>query len=745
MILSECKKASNLDPDPVTAEAYTSTLVIQAHNGLNQACILLIGLSTKIVDEKKQADLTGRIIYFSLNYNDNIESALNSATYDLDHGNLDGAESTISFFEKKLSKLQGYKESADLPQNSIRSFLNGETVQLANQPNQKHNSVEDIFFSIFSTPAYAQSPSDEVRKITIDIIRAGIGMAVGCFGGPSAGCSKSIQNMGKAVGNLWDFIGENIAKALNPQNPYSAENFQNDLANSSGNTSSGDNTQTNNSETKTGSGWGDPHISTFDGLFYDFQGFGEFTLTKSTTGKFEIQVRQQEVEPYSNGMVTLTTALAINTGSDIICILPKSIVINGIASSYSFSEKPLSNGVIAKVDNILSIRLPGQEALRVNLFDDSIDYKIVLNDSRKGKLKGLLGNFDGVASNDAVTNTGKSINPFAHSEMYPEFADSWRILQNESLFFYEAGKNTSSYTVLNYPREKPAIAYDRRQWAAGVCTANGVSGEPYFSACVMDVALSGDINVAKRAATAEESKSVITGFEINNFNDFAALDLVAYGDAKIKDGNLYLTEPLGWQASGIYKKYKMPINKGFELHFEFTINQLGGINDHIGKTGADGIALLFQDYGSRNIPFRTGGGMGYLDLPRSLAIEFDTFDNTPSLSEVTDGVWLNTKGVLPNSVNDASTLLKPITRVMPDYSDGKRHIVKVNYKAKGLEKYILEVFFDEDPKPYLTADNINIEEIIGGDNSGIYLGLTSATGLAYENHIIHKWSFKAID
>lgn len=54
---------------------------------------------------------------------------------------------------------------------------------------------------------------------------------------------------------------------------------------------------------------GDPHVSTYDGLFYDCQAIGEFTLSKSAANPaFEIQGRFEREPGFT---VTLTSAVAI--------------------------------------------------------------------------------------------------------------------------------------------------------------------------------------------------------------------------------------------------------------------------------------------------------------------------------------------------------------------------------------------------------------------------------------------------
>ena len=62
-----------------------------------------------------------------------------------------------------------------------------------------------------------------------------------------------------------------------------------------------------------GSSWGDPHLETLDGGYYDFQGAGEFTLVRSDNGDVDVQVR---ATPSSvPGSVAANTAVAMRLGS----------------------------------------------------------------------------------------------------------------------------------------------------------------------------------------------------------------------------------------------------------------------------------------------------------------------------------------------------------------------------------------------------------------------------------------------
>ncbi len=64
-------------------------------------------------------------------------------------------------------------------------------------------------------------------------------------------------------------------------------------------------------------GVGDPQISTFDGLSYTFNGYGQFILTKTNDGSFEIQAETDVFFNIDNPNITGTffTSFAMKTNS----------------------------------------------------------------------------------------------------------------------------------------------------------------------------------------------------------------------------------------------------------------------------------------------------------------------------------------------------------------------------------------------------------------------------------------------
>jgi len=137
---------------------------------------------------------------------------------------------------------------------------------------------------------------------------------------------------------------------------------------------------------------GDPHITTIDGLRYDFQGHGEFIAVKSTTDNFEVQIRQEDVN--KSGKVTMNTAVGIQTGSDVVCVTvkPDRLFINNQTQNLAnFTNQALKEGAtIAKEKDgsydVLNVRVKNGDLVKVRFHGSYLlDYNLYIQENRKGE------------------------------------------------------------------------------------------------------------------------------------------------------------------------------------------------------------------------------------------------------------------------------------------------------------------------------------------------------------------------
>ncbi|MFN9405480.1 MAG: VWD domain-containing protein, partial [Dolichospermum sp.] len=214
---------------------------------------------------------------------------------------------------------------------------------------------------------------------------------------------------------------------------------------------------------------GDPHLKTLDGVKYDFQAAGEFTLVKSTTDDFEVQTRQEHWRGKTN--VSVNTAVALKLGGEQIEFYlnaPDSVIINGnsttIANNLSYV---IGQNLIAHNGNKYTVISDNGDQINISLQSDYINVSVGLADNRKGNVVGLLGNYNGNVSDEFALRNGTLIGgSISNQRLYTDYGRSWSVTQPESLFDYAPGQNTNisfSYNALTFDTLDPQVRASTEQ------------------------------------------------------------------------------------------------------------------------------------------------------------------------------------------------------------------------------------------------------------------------------------------
>jgi RHS repeat-associated protein len=206
--------------------------------------------------------------------------------------------------------------------------------------------------------------------------------------------------------------------------------------------------------TPSGRTYNDPHLKTLDGLGYDFQTVGEFTLVKSTTDDLEIQTRQQPWRSSTNA--SSNAAIAIQSDGQRIAIYAdqtQRLFINGSATTLPDGALyAVGQNLIIRQGNQYRIITANNDLILVNDRGTFLNINLGLSDDRDSKIVGLLGNNNDDRNDEFALRDGTAIgSTITRQQLYGDYGNSWRITQATSLFDYAPGTNTDTFTDLNFP------------------------------------------------------------------------------------------------------------------------------------------------------------------------------------------------------------------------------------------------------------------------------------------------------
>lgn len=201
--------------------------------------------------------------------------------------------------------------------------------------------------------------------------------------------------------------------------------------------------------------------------------------------------------------------------------------------------------------------------------------------------------------------------------------------------------------------------------------------------------------------------------------DFAFTNaLTLNGSASINGGELRLTPDLTGQAgSAWYTAEKSVITRPWVTTFSFRLDGT-----------ADGLSFVIQDSGTGALG---GGGsdLGYGGIPRSVAVEFDTFAFQGEFAA--DHVSVQTQRSGGNSSDDSASLAHA---VLPgDLNDGAIHLCTIAYDGT-----VLRVLVDGET---LVSTPIDFANDIGDQDGKAWIGFTGSTGGATAAQSVLGWAF----
>ncbi|MCO6466507.1 MAG: T9SS type A sorting domain-containing protein [Bradyrhizobiaceae bacterium] len=217
------------------------------------------------------------------------------------------------------------------------------------------------------------------------------------------------------------------------------------------------------------------------------------------------------------------------------------------------------------------------------------------------------------------------------------------------------------------------------------------------------------------------------------------------GAARSDNGRILLTDTSSYQAGSVWLKSKVFIRNAFDTRFGF---RLSSGNDHSqpdgGPAGADGVALVFQNF-SETALGETGRGIGYDGIQQAVVVEFDSYSNgafaDPSGSHV--AVQVGDGNRTRGSHTDYYMRGIAVQGVPLFIADGTEYHARVKYESGLLSIWVSANKGLADP--VLTVP-LNIASELGvTTNEPVFIGFTSATGFATQEHELTYWEVGSCD
>jgi hypothetical protein len=226
---------------------------------------------------------------------------------------------------------------------------------------------------------------------------------------------------------------------------------------------------------------GDPHLTTTNGVNYDFQAAGEFTSLRNSATGFELQTRQTPVlttfTPGPNAYtglascVSLNTAAALRVGKNRISYQPApgepgrtgqmELRIDGKVTALPASGINLGGG--NRIANAVAgggIDVRADDGTRViitpNYWSSQgywyLDVEVLNTPAREGTM-GHIRSPDWLPLGPGGSSFGPAPAGLAarHNLLNGTFANAWRVTSATSLFDYAPGTSTASFTNVSWP------------------------------------------------------------------------------------------------------------------------------------------------------------------------------------------------------------------------------------------------------------------------------------------------------
>ncbi|GAA3319008.1 VWD domain-containing protein [Arthrobacter ramosus] len=427
--------------------------------------------------------------------------------------------------------------------------------------------------------------------------------------------------------------------------------------------------------------FGDPHLVNLDGTAFDVQSVGEFDLVQSAQDDVPYDFRvQARFKGLSGGKVSTTDAVAFVLNGKKVILSSTGLTVEGTHldipdGSYVYFG---AGSAVFRSGNAYAAVWPGQTDRPVLTFESS---NVRIHVPPAISTRGLLGNNNGIKGDDFVTRGGWNLgaNPSA-AALHGSFADSWRITDATSLFSYDAGQSTATFTDTSYPQNIVKVSdysADVITAAQNSCHQANVEEGPALSGCISDVILSGDApTYTALAAQVKAPASSLVGsktFDSNghlgeDFESAVAPNLDPYR-LSTDPATSTIAGPLSGDRPYAFSVTDMPAHNSLTVAFDLlTLGTWDGVNSSL-ALNIDGTSVWSSSLSS--VTNATPAGTGQLasgDQFKKYRVSVNLPHLTPTLkaSLTASGIALTaSRAIGIDNIDITEQLIPPQTFALP--------------------------------------------------------------------------------
>ncbi len=243
---------------------------------------------------------------------------------------------------------------------------------------------------------------------------------------------------------------------------------------------------------------GDTHLTTLNGLLYDFQASGDFVLAE-VNPDFVVQARQVSGAPtWPDASINHAAATQMAKTRVALCAAPERLTVDRRPIALSDGKTlSLPSGVdVLRTGNVYTVTDQSGNSMRATMNATWIDVSVGLG-TWPTKVRGLLGNGNGNVNVLEASDGTLLESPISFEDIYHRYGESWRVPPADSLLSDCEGPETEHGIpdkVFFADDLEPSLQ-DRAQ---SICKRAGVEERAVLDACTLDVAVLGN----EQAATA---------------------------------------------------------------------------------------------------------------------------------------------------------------------------------------------------------------------------------------------------